>query len=348
MNETMTFRDILVKILAITGFLVTVAVLVWGGVAGIKKAPQVFSSLASTMESVSTYKPLHELTVTTEKDVVNASESFEISWTDVQQDGEFAFTYTCVEGVSLQVRSADGTLMPMKCSDTLTVPATVHGLYLSVESTKYRFAEVQLAVAFTGKDTSETFNNSTKITVVNASVPTDLTELSDILPKAPTVEMPTIEIPTDTVADVSVAEPENTNQNTSTEAVAAPQIQNTPVPKVSDLKMSILGSGKLVNGVFTYTSVYTSHQNNALRFDVKNIGGATSQAWTFALLLPSGEVYTSPVQKALNPGDHIEFTLGFYLDGYKLDSLVLVPTLYVGTDSNLVNNSDSIRVRIDQ
>lgn len=339
MTENMTFRDVVVKVLAITGFLVTVAVVVWGATLAVKQAPRVFSSLASIVESMQTYRPLHELTITTQKTVVNSAESFEILWTDVRQTGEYAFTYTCTEGIALQVRGENDSLMPMSCTDTLTLPATVHGLYLTIDSTTSRFTDVPLHVSFTNADKSEAFENTVKITVVNAGIEIkeqtipEIPEVIVVPPPQPTEET-VVEIPD--VIDVPETTPVVTPQS--------PQVSNQN--KESDLAMTILGSGVIRNNVFTFTPKYDRDLNNALRFDVKNVGTAVSDTWYFNAVLPSGKVYTSPRQSALRPGDHIEFTLGFYLDGDSGAQATLTTMLYSTMDTNESNDTKSITVTV--
>lgn len=334
MTENMTFRDVVVKVLAITGFLVTVAVVVWGATLAVKQAPRVFSSLASIVESMQTYRPLHELTITTQKTVVNSAESFEILWTDVRQTGEYAFTYTCTEGIALQVRGENDSLMPMSCTDTLTLPATVHGLYLTIDSTTSRFTDVPLHVSFTNADKSEAFENTVKITVVNAGI--EIKEQT--IPAMPEVIVVPAEQPSEEV----------TAETPVIDTPTAPVIITTPsqVSRQSDLAMTILGSGVIRNGVFTFTQRYDRDLNNALRFDVKNVGTAVSDTWYFNAVLPSGKVYTSPRQSALRPGDHIEFTLGFYLDGDSGAQATLTTMLYSTTDTNESNDTKSITVTV--
>lgn len=324
----MTFRDITIKVLTITGFLVTVAVIAWGTKEAIVRIPGAFSSLASIAESINTYKPIHELTLTTEKTVVNSGESFELLWNDVHQTGEFKFTYTCASGVRVNVRTADGSLMGMNCTDTLTLPETVHGLYLSIDSSELRFTDALLKVSFSNTDKSETFENTLKMTVVNAEV--SLPEVTPVVEekKEEVVSTPTETAPEATAPSVPVKE-------------TVPQVSG-----YSDLGMTILGSGVLRNGVFEYTSSYKENLNNALRFDVKNVGTKTSGTWYFNVVLPSGKVYTSPMQAPLNPHDHIEFTLGFYLSEEDMQRATLTTMLYSDTDANASNNTKSITVNV--
>ncbi len=90
MNETQTLKSAVVKTLAIVGFLVTIGFIIYFVILGVKKAPAGISSLASIAETINQYQPhAEELTVATEKIVVNSEEQFQISWTDLNTDGEY-------------------------------------------------------------------------------------------------------------------------------------------------------------------------------------------------------------------------------------------------------------------
>jgi hypothetical protein len=200
MTENITFRDIVVKLLAITGFLVTIAVILWGAIEGAKRAPQAFSSLASIAESIERYRPQSD------SSVIEVAVTEEVSTPSATPETEVAQNYPVIETPREEVATA-----------------------------------------------------------------------------TPTTPEPKKEVLTVTVGS-------------------------------SDLKMTILGSGIIKNEIFSYTNRYDSDERNALRFDVKNVGSQVSDIWYFNVVLPSGKVYTSPKQVALRPQDHIEFTLGFYLD----------------------------------
>ncbi len=300
MNDTHDTRTLVTKVLAVIGFIATIAAILSLVVKGLERAPGAFASLASVAERVNTYRPLHELTIATEKTVVNSGESFQISWTNVRQNGEYHFSYTCDSGVSLEVRGEGGTI-PMKCTDILTLPETAHGLFLAVHSDNLRFADTYLTVTFKDKRKSEELKNTTKVTVVNAAIPAR-----------------------DEATDESVA-PNNQQ---------ADAVRQTN----ADLKITMLGSGRIRDGVFSFSSTFDSDNQNAIRFDVKNVGTNISDVWNFTAILPNGERYTSPMQVALRPGDHIEFTLGFFL-GDERSPVSLSVTTHSKSDVNSTNNT---------
>lgn len=338
MNETNT-KSLVTKVLAIIGFFATGVLIAWLVVFAIKMAPSAFSSLASIAGSIQNYRPINEISIATENSVVNSAESFQVSWTDVKQEGEYHFTYTCTPGVSLGVRDGDGLVTPIKCTDILTLPATAHGIFVTITSDEIRLTDVPLKVTFTNSEKNISLESEMKITVVNATIPVR-------------EEFPTV------VTPEASPEPEKTESAPEPVVVTAPEPQPTATPKpiaptmvttviypqsnpngYTDLKVTTLGSGILKNGVFTYTAKYDRDLRNAIKFDIKNIGTKTSGTWTFKTILPSGVIYESPIQRALKPLEHVEFTLGFDLEDNSKDLVKITNTVYTKNDSNSRNNS---------
>lgn len=353
MNETQTLKSAVVKTLAIVGFLVTIAFFVYITVEGSKRAPEGFASLASIAETINLYRPTKELTIATEKIVVNSSEPFQISWTDFRTEGEYAFTYACVSGVRLAVRTGEGSFMPMACTDTLTLPADVHGLSLTALSDDLRFTDVPLTLAFTNSKTKSTLEHTTKITVVNATIPvhevTDAktattTEVAKTdTEKKPDEVKPVPETVKPVVPETPVAKPVIPK-----EPVVKPVVPTTPAKETyTDLSVQILGAGVLEGDAFGYTKTFSTDAHNAIRFDVANLGTKTSGNWSFTTILPTGEVYTSPVQAPLAPQGHMVFTLGFYLDVQEGTVVTFTNTLSIAGDAKTGNNTASLSVVVE-
>lgn len=299
MNDTHDTRVLVTKVLAIIGFFATLAIILSLVVKGIERAPGAFASLAAVTERMNAYRPLHELTIATEKTVVNSGESFQVSWTNVRQNGEYHISYACDSGVSLEVRGEDSAI-PMKCTDILTLPETAHGLFLTAHSDNLRFTDAYLTVTFKNTRTDEELKNTAKVTVVNAAVPVRTEDDEEVL----TSEARTVVV-------------EQTH---------------------ADLQIVMLGGGVIRDEIFSFSSAFDTDYQNAIRFDVKNIGTNVSDVWNFTAILPNGERYTSPTQVALRPGDHIEFTLGFFLDDERSPAPISVTT-HSKSDANGTNNT---------
>lgn len=328
MTETNTSKHsqpLVVKLLVIVGFVATLVVVIWLAVEGIRRLPNTFSSLATIAENVQTYRPVTEIEVTTEETVVNSDDSFQISWTDVKQAGEYHFSYACTDGITITVRQGDGTQRPMQCGDTLSLPATVHGLFLNILSDNLRFTDVPLKVTFTNPTTDTLIEGEIKMTVVNATIPVRDEE--------------------------AVSEPAESNSakpETSTPPVT-PQYSPTPVTTIVypesnpngfvDLSVATLGSGALRHGVFILTPRYDVNARNAIQFMIKNGGTKTSETWGFETILPSGEVYKSGPQFPLKPQEQVLFTLEFDLARTRQDYVEIRNTVFSQNDMNNYNNS---------
>ena len=311
-NEAHTLKTAVIKTLAVLGFFITVLVLIFLVIKGITHAPGAFSRLASLSAELRVVSnEMTHLSLATEKTVVNSGDTFQISWTDMKKEGSYDFSYGCTSGIALSVRSAENKPVTIPCEQTLNLPASVHGLFLTLESKESRFTDVPLFITFNTPATSSIASSSTKVTVVNATIAQKNEE-----PKAAAV---TLKPSTPTTASV---------------------------PTYTDLSMTVLGSGVLKNAIFSYTTSYSTYDNTALRFDVKNIGTKTSAPWYFTMILPSGEVYTSPIQSTLNPMDHIEFTLGFYLPPTIGSTATISGTIHASDDTVQKNNTLNLTVPV--
>ena len=82
-----------------------------------------------------------------------------------------------------------------------------------------------------------------------------------------------------------------------------------------DLAVSILATGFVdpTTGAFTATNLITPEERAAVRFQVANIGTAPSGNWQFNAVVRelSQEIFTSPGEPSLNPGDKIVYTISY-------------------------------------
>lgn len=340
MNENTSTKDWVVKILVIIGFIATIILLLWAGTVAIKKLSPTFANLASVAEFKDDYKPVDELSIAVDKTVVNSEESFQISWTDMQQTGEFKLNYECGEGVTLLVRGESGDLKRMQCTDTLTLPATVHGLFLSIDSKATRFTDVEFSIAFVSSQKEITHVANSRITVVNAEV------------------VPGQEIAGENTEIDDQDEQDTPNQPNDVVTQTPPPTQvptyQTVYPEsnpygYSDLKTTILGMGEVRSGTFVHLAKLDPEERNAVKFDVENIGTKTSGSWTFRVTLPDGTKFRSESQSPLKPQEHAEFVLQFNLDDVDEDDKYAEVEVEVSVtiDANRNNNSADQTVRLD-
>lgn len=306
MNDSLDKKTVAIKTLAIVGFFATFALIVWLVVQGVRLAPGAFSSLASIAESLQQYRPVTELSIGMEKDVVNSGESFKLSWSDMRQKGTYRFSYTCVDGVSVDVRGTDNNLLSVPCTGNLSLSSDVHGLFLSFNSEKNRFVDVPFIIAFEGEHGGTKIERRATITVANATIPSETKE-----PVATTTKQ----------ANSGEQRPSPT-KNTAETASAITSVVHSE--GYVDLKTSFLGIGTMDGNTFVPAAQYDPTLRAGIKFDIANVGTKTSGPWAFTATLPSGQLYSSDVQPALNPGDHVVFTLGFNVNTSTTDKYVRV------------------------
>jgi hypothetical protein len=138
---------------------------------------------------------------------------------------------------------------------------------------------------------------------------------------------------------------ENKTATTTTKETKSPQ-STTVSNQISsyagkpDLSVKLLSTGIINRSTkqFTQTSTMGTGDEVGMRFEVRNIGNAVSGSWNLKATLPSATTpnYNSDPQMSLNPGDRIEFTLGFD-NPTNIGSV----TAYVYADpANVINESN--------
>lgn len=125
----------------------------------------------------------------------------------------------------------------------------------------------------------------------------------------------------------------------------------------ADLVPTILATGKLVGGTNADDFIETTNVNDndriAVKFVIANTGTRTSvDDWNFSVTMPTRDTYifrsnSSHVQ-ALNPGEHIEYVIGFdrARSGDDRPITVVVDTNDEEDEINEANNSDFVRIDI--
>jgi hypothetical protein len=310
MESTHTPQRALIKLLAIVGFFALIALIIWAIVQGIRAFPSGFSSLASIAETINGYRPNAELTVTVEKDIVNSGETFTITWNDMGE-GEYQFGYECTEGVQFSVRTDQGNLQKINCTEDLVLPGNVTGLFASVESSAQRFSDVAFSVAFDPKN-GDVHVKEGRVTVVNATLaqtPTDTTPEAPVIEPVVVVEpKPEPVTPTPTVTPTAPT-PKPVTPTETTFTYYPTSIPNGNV----DLQITYLGVGTIERGSFVPKATFDEDDRAAFRFEVKNVGTKTADSWVYELTLPGDVDYKSGSQAALLPNERAIYTVGFEL-----------------------------------
>lgn len=290
-----------------------VIILTWLGIQLVGVLPKAITSLASIADTVYNYEEVH-IDVTSSKAVANTGESFGLSWQVPKTPGDFTFTYTCTDGVAVDVRTIGSAIKPVTCGEAFNL-GSVSGVDVMVQTEKNRFTNIPYTIAFvpTGADTAIASADST-MSVVNASIPPTVavatTTPEVVVPTTPvtsvepTVPTPTKPAVTPTAKPVVTPKPTYVQHYTYAIPVSNPN-------GFADLAVKLVRVGTISGGAFTTNSVVDNDTSSGLLFEIKNIGTKTSTAFTYTVALPNGTTYTSPVQDALKPNERATIAIGF-------------------------------------
>lgn len=101
---------------------------------------------------------------------------------------------------------------------------------------------------------------------------------------------------------------------------------------------------------FIASSTVPSGNRPAVTFTIKNSGTNATGAWRFSASIPtqSAYIYQSQPQQSLNPGDSIDYTLGFDRANMGADKMISVTANFdrTVTESNTDNNSAATKITI--
>jgi hypothetical protein len=339
-------KSSMTKSLAILGFFALIILMVWLAVKIVAFVPGAFSSLASIADSIYNYQTEESVTLSTSKSVVNTNESLIINWETLRTPGTYSFSYTCTEGVTVEILDQTGTITALACNTTLPVDETT-SLDVRVMSEKNRFTDITYELAFTPTDTRQPIMSATSIvTVVNATIPTQIgstDNTSEEVPEDTTVTPPP---PTEVVTE------EDSNPVTPTVPPVRyieETVYYTPVSNPNgtvDLRITYKGVGIIENGRFIKAGSIDTDEKGAIQFEVHNTGTKTADTWSFVANLPSDIKYESGTQKALKPNERALFTLGF--EGISQTGIeAFSVTVSAPNDINRTNNTFNWAVTID-
>ena len=324
-----TSKDRIMKGFAVAGFLALIIIIAWLGIKFVSVLPSAFSSLASVADTVYNYKK-PEVIVVTNKSTISNGEAVSLSWQVPSQKGTFAISYTCMEGVSAEIK--DGNDFHLLNCDTNYNIGAVSGIDLVVFSERHRYTDVDFTIDFIPNNASEpTASDNRKIAVTNTRITSETDTEVDVDEETPTTTTPDEETATTTnpvnppkkYVQVPIYGIPTSNPNGNTDLAA-----------------------RLINyGVFSSNNVYTprnsinTDETGGIQFEVKNIGTKTSGTWAYVITLPNGTMYTSKYQAVLKPNERSIITIGFDMDGVAKGSKTTTLAVAVIGDSNLANNS---------
>lgn len=335
MEQTRTPGLALIKLLAIIGFFAILLGIILLAYYGVRHFPSFFGQLASIAERVNTYRPGESFTLSLPKTVVNSGEVFTLSWSNRKDADGYTFSYECVSGIVVSVKSEGEAYRDVSCTDTLALPSEVNGLFVKIDADRSRMSDVLFTVEAMVDEERSAVDTGT-VTVVNATVG------ENEPPKTPTPKPDTGSLPPKTQTPPP-SRPTGSSQVGGSIVSILPQ---SYPDGFTDLSIRYMGVGELEDGVFVPKGTWHEDGRAAFRFEVKNIGTKTSDTWTYALTLPNGSVYESDAQSGLKPNERAQFTIGFSLSDDNKSAVTIKGDVDTKNDTNEKNDSFNWSVRV--
>lgn len=337
-------KERVLKSLAVGGFIGLIIIIAWLGITLVRVLPNAFTSLASLADSVYNYQPV-KIVIVTSEDIVNAGDSFTISWNDPKPAGSFSFTYACTEGVAIEVRTIKSYIQSVTCDVPFEL-GDVTSMDVTVRAERNRFTDIPYTISFiTPRAIDDVATAEGTISVVNASITAPEPVATTTPEVTPTPETPKPTTPVVTKPPVS---------KPTTPVPPKPTYIQTPIYGIpvsnpngtTDLSIRSLGAGTISsNNQFINVGTINGDTDSAIQFEIKNLGTKTSDTFTFTATLPNGTTYTSPVQAALKPNERSVISLGFTMNGER-GVKVFSAIVSITNDTNTKNNSFTSAVTV--
>lgn len=152
-------------------------------------------------------------------------------------------------------------------------------------------------------------------------------------------------------APVRPVEPTAGKQTTGAYQIAG--ATSTALYGLPDFIVTINAVGYLATssaGSFVASSTVPNGGRPAVSFTIKNIGTNATGAWRFSASIPtqSAYIYQSQAQQSLNPGDSIDYTLGFDQANKGANQMISITANFdhAVAESNINNDSASATLTI--
>ncbi len=323
-------KDLIIKILLITGMVIVVLFLLWGV---LKIIPQAMNGLSKAGTNfVSLFRGKEEILVSASKDSVYSGDKFDISWekSEDTQDGVYSINFACHDDLSVfLIKDSDSKEIACESSYFLSKDSSEAELIVDLKD-ESKTLRVPFTISFIPDETSKE-SASGKVSVTVAGTQSE----SEISNKV-TVSTTTVE-----------TNDEQNELNEETDYVYPIQSIGKP-----DLKIQITRTGVLnSSGNFVGTSLIDENDTVAVQFIVTNQGQSNSGVWYFNAILPTEypSSYPSGPQISLRPGESIQFTLSFDEVKRQRENTFMVsidPYNWIG-ESNESNNTSTVILKMD-
>ena len=274
------------RISLVAGIVVLLTLAVIGVV---KLVPKTASSLASAVSALhsSLFLPKETIIISLSNNSVATGEGTDVSFEHKGKttDGTYSFRFDC-DGKNLSMVVVDTSGQAnLLCKETTPIKGASFKIFPHLKD-QNSFVDSSIHIDFTPKGkTVSSVTGQTTLTVRNGTLKGDT------------------RIATSSVA-VSSTIP---SQDKETTQATSP----TNIVKKADLYIITKDSGIFINNIFVPKTNFQTYESPVIRFDIGNDGNIPTGPWKFNATLPTnpGELFSSPIQPSLAPGEIVEYTL---------------------------------------
>jgi len=272
-----TFRENVLRIIAVLGLIAVLLLGAWGIIQLAFFIPSFLSNIGNGFGGFNREPATETLTVAVPLAVTSGT-AFPVSWTHKNQSGQYSYalSYSCAEGLTMQAILPNGSFQTVQCNTPFNYVNAASSTGLTPMLTGTKNVPVTVTVAATKLSTGAVTATAT----ANATV-------------APSTKTATTTKPATTTKKPS---------GTTTKYVASGRTTN------------LYGYPDLAVRITQNPGTVRAGTQVSLQFVVENVGtNVTPRDWVFSASLPYNPVYTfqSQGQQALYPGDKIVYTLGY-------------------------------------
>lgn len=326
-TDTNSQKEKINRSLAVVGFIAVIILIAWLAIQIVRFAPSAFTSLASLSEGISQYRESlggdidGPLIVQSDVASTTSGKPITLSWQKDGRLGRYAFSHSCRDGMNVELVDTDG-LRSLACGTRYDL-GDAESITIIVESSIEPVVEMPYIISFMRTNDTEPIRaGENKVVVIN--------------------EDNTVAEDTDdgTVLGESDSTDFEETPVTPTPTITKPEYTYTfPVSDPNgyvDLKTMFIATGNISGRTFKAGSV-KQNSEGAIQFEIKNIGTKTSGTWSYSILLPDSDTYTSPLQAPLLPSERAIVSIGFPTGDESSHTFVVV--VAEANDKKLNNNT---------
>lgn len=280
--------------------------------------PNTFDRLAAAFISLTQkFIPGEHIIMSVNPQRVESGDQTILSWTHRNKSGNgvYTLTYPCTGGSYLGVRLSTGN-KKILCDTPSEVVSADSNLTLIPVSEAGGVTEVRITLSYSASnENASPITASTTLSIVGTTQATkEIVSENNTTPVViPSEQIKQSATPNASKTPTAGTRTEKTYTLASTSQSVVPK---TPAPYgKTDLAPRIIAVGTIDRTTNQFTATTSLHVSDriAVKFEVENLGTADSGSWTFSAVLPTFPMYIfqSEGQQNLQPGDRIEFTLGF-------------------------------------